>query len=88
MVETVKEIGDALGVVWAFFQDESGQLTLLACLLLAALALSTAFRCYQAMKPAFEEKLSSVIAAGSAVTGVFGLVGLFFLIQAASRITG
>jgi hypothetical protein len=85
MVETVKEIGDALGVLWAFFQDESGQLTLSACLFLAGIALSTAYRCFQAMKPAVEEKLPSVIAAGSLVTFVFSFFGIFFLVQAASQ---
>jgi len=85
MVETVKEIGDALGVLWAFFQDESGQLTLPACLFLAGIALATAYRCFQAMKPAVEEKLPSVIAAGSLVTFVFSFVGVFFLVQAASQ---
>ena len=87
MVEKVKEFGDALGVVWAFFQDESGQLTLLACLFLAGLALATAYRCFQAMKPAIEEKLPSVIVAGSAVTFVFSFVGIFFLVQAAAQIS-
>jgi hypothetical protein len=87
MVEKVKEFGDFLGVVWAFFQDESGQLTLLVCLFLAGLALATAYRCFQAMKPAIEEKLPSVLVAGSVVTFVFSFVGIFFLVQAASRIS-
>lgn len=92
MVEQVGKIGDALGVVWAFFQDESGQLTLLASVLLATLALATAYRCFAAMRPALgagkEEKLSNVVAVGSAMTAIFAAVGLFFLVQVASRVMG
>ncbi len=82
MVENVEKIGDAFGVVWAFFQDESGQLTLLASLLLASLALVTAYRCFRALQPAFEEKLTLVMGIGSAITAVFSFVGIFFLYQA------
>jgi hypothetical protein len=39
------------------------------------------------MKPAIEEKLPSVLVAGSVVTFVFSFVGIFFLVQAASRIS-
>lgn len=88
IVERVEKLGDALGVVWAFFQDESGELTVLASLLLAALALVTALRCFQAMKPALEQKLASVIGVGSAITAVFTFVGVFFLAQAANRLFG
>ena len=38
MVENVNRIGEALGVVWSFFQNEAGELTVGACLLLAAIA--------------------------------------------------
>ena len=86
MVENVEKIGDAFGVIWAFFQDESGQLTILASLLLATLALVTAYRCFRAMQPAFAEKLTLVMAIGSAITAVFGAVGAFFLIQAAGSL--
>jgi intracellular septation protein A len=87
MVENMEKIGDAIGVLWAFFQDESGQLTILACLLMAALSLMTAYRCFTAMQPAFEDKLSTVVAVGSAMIAVFGGVGLFFLVQAVGLIT-
>ena len=88
MVETFQKIGDALGVVWAFFEDESGQLTVLAMLLLAALALATATRCAYATLPAREAKLASVVAVGSGITLVFGLVGLYFLGQVVSVVIG
>ena len=86
IVENVGKIGDAFSVIWAFFQDESGQLTILATLLLATLALVTAYRCFRAMQPAFAEKLTLVMAIGSTITAVFGAVGAFFLIQAASSL--
>ena len=82
MVETVEKIGDALGVVWAFFENESGELTLLASLLLAALALVIAYRCFQAMQPAIAEGHGNVVAIGSTITAVFAAVAAFFLFQA------
>lgn len=88
MVETVERIGDALGVVWAYFEDESGELTAVAALALAALAVVTAWRCFQAMRPALETRQSNVVAVGSAITAVFAAVGLFFLVQAAGRLAG
>ena len=88
MVENMGKLGDAIGILWAFFQDETGQLTLVACLLLAALSLATAYRCFLAMQPALAEKLSNVIAISSAMIAVFGGVGLFFLMQAAGLIIG
>ena len=88
MVENMGKLGDIIGKLWAFFQDETGQLTVVACLLLAALSLTTAYRCFLAMKPALEEKISNVIVIGSAMIAVFGGVGLFFMIQAAGLIIG
>jgi hypothetical protein len=88
MVESVGKMGDALGVVWALFEDESGQLTFLALCLLAALALATAYRCALATRPAMEEKLSSVVGVGAAITLVFAGVGVFFVIQAISTAMG
>ena len=88
MVETIERIGDLLGQVWALFEHESGELTLLALLLLSALALGTAYRCAMATLPARREALSSVVAAGSAITAIFAAVGLFFLIRAASVLLG
>lgn len=88
MVETVEKIGDWLGVVWALFEDESGNLTLLALLLLAGLALATAWRCARATRPALEAQLSSVVAAGSAITLVFTGVGVYFLVRAAGALLG
>ena len=88
MVETVERIGDALGVVWGFFEDETGDLTLLANLLLMGLALATAIRCFRAMQPALEQKHSSVVAIGSAMTAVFTGVGAFFLYSALRGIGG
>ncbi len=88
-VESIRSAGDALGVVWGYFEDEAtGDLTVLASLLLAALALFTAFRCYQAMKPAIEQNLSRVVGVGSGMAAVFVAVGLFFLVQAVSRAVG
>jgi hypothetical protein len=84
MVEMFQQIGDALGVVWAYFEDESGQLTIPAMLLLAGLALAIAARCALATLPAKQAGLSSVVAFGASVTLVFGLVGLYFLAQVAS----
>ena len=84
MVEMFQQIGDALGVAWAYFEDESGQLTVPAMLLLAGLALATAARCAMATLPARQAGLSSVVAFGASVTLVFGLVGLYFLAQVAS----
>ncbi len=88
MVEKFQKIGDALGVVWSFFEDESGQLTLLAMLLLAALAFATAARCAYATLPAREAKLGSVVAVGSGITLVFTGVGLYFLVQVVSVVAG
>ena len=83
LVESIKSLGDQLGVLWAFFEDaETGDLTALASVLLAALALATAFRCYQAFKPALERGHSNVVAIGSGMAVVFVAVGLFFLFQA------
>ena len=83
MVETIETLGNQLGMIWAFFEnEETGDLTLLASLLLAALALATAFRCYQALKPALERGHSNVVAVGSGMAAVFVAVGLFFLLQA------
>ena len=82
MVEMFQQLGDALGVVWAFFEDESGQLTVPALLLLAAFALATAARCAAATLPARRARLSSVVAFGGSVTAVFGLVGVYFLARA------
>ena len=81
MVETIEQIGDLLGTVWALFEQESGELTVLALTLLAGLALLTAFRCFQALRPAIDADLKSVVAAGSAITLVFVGVGAFFLIR-------
>ncbi len=88
MVEKFQKIGDALGVVWSFFEDESGQLTLLAMLLLAAFAFATATRCAYATLPAREAKLGSVVAVGSGITLVFAGVGLYFLVQVVSVVAG
>jgi len=81
MVETFQKIGDGLGVVWSLFEDQSGQLTVPAMLLLAALAFATAARSAFATLPALEAKLGSVVAIGSGITVVFGLVGLYFVVQ-------
>lgn len=81
MVDMVEKIGDAFGVVWALFQDETGQLTLPALLLLAALALATAARCGMATLPAREAKMTTALAVGSGFTLIFGLVGVYFLVQ-------
>ncbi len=86
MVETIEQIGDALGVVWALFENEAGELTLAANILLAVCALATAYRCFQAMRPALEAKLAPVIAIGSAITAVFAAVGGYFLVQLASQL--
>jgi hypothetical protein len=88
MVETFQKLGDAFGVVWALFEDESGQLTLPALLLLATLALATAARCAYATLPAREAKLGSVVAVGSGISLVFGLVGLYFVAQIVSAAVG
>ncbi len=88
MVENVEKIGDALGVVWALFENEAGELTVLASILLAALALVTAFRCARATLPAVEQQFPNVVAVGSAITLVFVGVGLFFLFQAATAAFG
>jgi len=83
LVETIKSFGDQLGGVWAFFEDgETGDLTALASVLLALLALATAFRCYQAFKPAMERGHSNVVAIGGGMAAVFLGVGIFFLVQA------
>lgn len=87
LVETVGKIGDSLGMVWALFQDESGQLTLPAMILLAGIALATAYRCAQETLPAREENHSSVLAVGSAITLVFSGVGIFFLVQIFNSLT-
>ncbi len=84
MVETFQKIGDALGHVWALFEDESGNLTLPALLFLAALALATAARCAYATLPARDAKLGGVVVIGSGMTLVFSLVGLYFLSQMVS----
>jgi hypothetical protein len=88
MVETFEKIGDALGLVWALFEDETGQLTLPAMLLLAALAFATAARCAYATLPAREGKFGNVVGIGSGITLVFGLVGLYFLAQVVSVAAG
>lgn len=88
MVETFEKIGDALGVVWAFFESESGDLTVFGCLLLATLAGATAFQCFRAMQPAFDEKLTNVVAIGSAMAATFAAVGVFFLYRAIAALTG
>lgn len=88
MVQTFQKIGDALGIAWALFEDESGQLTAPAMLLLAVLALATAARCAYATLPAREAKLGNVVAIGAGITLVFGLVGLYFLLQAISVVIG
>jgi len=82
MVENINRIGEALGVVWSFFQTESGELTVSACLLLAAIALLTAYRCSRPIATALAEDLWRVVVVGSAITITFGGVGLFFLVQA------
>lgn len=88
LVTTVGKIGDSLGVVWALFQDEAGQLTVLAMTLLAGLALATAYRCAMATLPAREGNFSTVLAVGSAITLIFSGVGLFFVIQIFTTVAG
>ena len=84
LVDDIKAFGDQLGDVWALFENEqTGDLTVLASVLLAALALATAWRCYQAMRPAMDRGVSNVVAVGSGMAAVFVGVGLFFLVQAA-----
>lgn len=84
IVEIFRQLGDAMGVVWALFQDESGELTVLAMVLLSAMSWATAARCVMATLPAREAKLSNVVAIGSGISLVFGLVGVYFLIQIVS----
>ena len=88
MVETIETLGNQLGMIWAFFEnEETGDLTLLASLLLAALALATAARCVRVIQPAFGDKeLGSVVAVGGAIAAVFGSVGLYFLYLAIAAI--
>jgi hypothetical protein len=88
MVETVEKIGDVFGVVWALFEHESGQLTLLAMSCLALLALATAYRCARATLPAMDGNHTMVIAVGSAITAVFAGVGLFFVVQIIASLVG
>jgi hypothetical protein len=88
-VESIRAAGDALGVVWSFFEDENtGDLTIAANLLLAAVALLTAYRCFESMKPALDKNLSRVVGVGAGITAVFAAVSLFFLVQAASSVFG
>lgn len=88
LVDTIESLGDRLGAVWALFEDDAtGDLTALASVLLAALALATAFRCYQAFKPALERGHTQVVAIGSAFAAIFAAVGMFFVFQALRAVT-
>lgn len=80
-MEFFQQLGDRTGAVWAYFQDaETGDLTLLGALLLAGLALATAYRCIRAIRPAFgDESFGSVVAVGGTIAAVFGAVGVYFL---------
>ena len=78
MVDTFEKIGDALGLVWALFEDESGQLTLPAMVLLAALAFAIATRCVFAILPAKEANFGNVVGVGSGIALVVGLDGVYF----------
>lgn len=80
-MEFFQQLGDRTGALWAYFQDdETGDLTVLGAVLLAALALATAIRCVRAIRPALgDQGLGSVIAVGGAIAAVFGGVGLYFL---------
>ena len=84
MVENVNRIGEALGVAWSFFQNEAGELTVGACLLLAAIAFVTAYRSSRPIRPALSQELWQVVAVSAGVALVFGGVGLFFLVKALS----
>lgn len=85
-MEFFQELGDRTGAIWAYFQDaETGDLTVLGALILAALALVTALRCFRAFQPAIGEKdLTSVVGVGAAIAAIFGAVGGFFLYMAAT----
>ena len=82
MVENINRIGEMLGVLWSFFQNEAGELTVAACLLLATAALVTAYRCLHPVRTAIREEIWPVAAVGSGITAVFVGVGLFFVSQA------
>lgn len=82
-MEFFRELGDRIGAVWAYFQDDTGELSVLGALLLAGLALATAVRCVRAFQPALGDKsLGSVVGVGGTIAAVFGAVGLYFLYQA------
>lgn len=87
-MEFFQQLGDRTGALWAYFQDDqTGDLSLLGALLLAALALATAVRCVLAIQPAFgDEELTSVVSVGGAIAAVFGVVGLYFLYVAATTL--
>jgi len=85
-MEFFRELGNRTGALWAYFEDaESGDLTMLGALILAAFAIATAARCFHALRPALgEARLAGVVGVGAAITAVFGGVGLFFLYLAAT----
>ena len=87
-MEFFQQLGDRTGALWAYFQNsETGELSLLGALLLAGLALATAFRCFQAIQPALGDKeLGSVVAIGGAIAAVFGSVGAYFLYVAVGAV--
>lgn len=84
-MEFFQQLGDRTAALWAYFQDaQTGELTLLGALLLAGLALATAYRSVRAIQPALgDASLGSVVAVGGAIAAVFGTVGLYFLYVAA-----
>lgn len=87
MPEFFQKLGDFTSGISAYFSDADGALTLLGSLILATLGLLTAFRCFQALRPALgEPRLGSVVGIGSAITAVFLGVGLYFLFLAGSRL--
>jgi len=85
-MEFFQDLGDRTGAIWAYFQNsDTGDLTVLGALILAALALATAVRCIRAFQPALGvNELTSVVGVGAAIASIFGAVGLFFLYVAAT----
>ena len=83
-----QDLGDRIGAVWSYFQDDAtGELSLFGALLLAALSLATAVRCIRAFQPALGDKeLGTAVGVGAAIASVFGVVGLYFLYLAVSTL--
>ena len=79
-MEIFQQLGDRIGALWAYFQNDAGELSIYGALLLAALSLATAIRCVRVIQPAFGDKeLTSAVGVGGAIAAVFGTIGLYFL---------